>query len=102
MNSKVGLFLRLEAKLGKEADVADFLINALPMILEEPDTTAWFGLQLGPTTFGISDAFPHEDGRKAHITGKVGDILRATWSEMLACPPTIEKLSILASKLPAQ
>lgn len=97
---KVGLLLRLEAKPGKEADVADFLTKALPLILAEADTTAWFGLQVGPSTFGIFDAFPHEAGRDAHITGKVADLLRATWSDMLSCPPIIEKASILAAKLP--
>ncbi|WP_285577604.1 putative quinol monooxygenase [Geothrix limicola] len=99
---KVGLLLRLEAKPGKEADVASFLINALPLILEEIDTTTWFAVQFGPTTFGIFDAFPHEEGRNAHIAGKVADILRATWSEMLSCPPSIEKHSILAAKLSGQ
>ncbi len=98
----VGLFLRLEAKPGKEAEVADFLTSALPLILEEVDTTAWFGLQLGPATFGIFDAFPHEAGRHAHMTGKVADLLRATWADMLSCPPSIEKVSILAARLPGQ
>ena len=97
---KVGLLLRLEAKPGKEAEVAEFLTSALPMIQEEHATTAWFGIQLGPTTFGIFDAFPDDDGRKAHMTGKVADILRARWAEMLAAPPTIEKLDVLAAKLP--
>ena len=99
---KVGLLLRLEAKPGKEAEVADFLTNALPLILEETDTTAWFGIQIGHSTFGVFDAFPHEEGRNAHITGKVADILRATWSGMLSCPPSLEKVSILAAKLPGQ
>lgn len=97
---KVGLFLRLEAKPGKEAEVATFLKDALPLILEESDTTAWFGLQLGPSTFGIFDAFPHEEGRHAHMTGKVADRLRATWADLLSCPPSIEKASILAAKGP--
>ncbi len=96
----VGLLLRFEAKSGMESSVAKFLIDALPLIFEEPDTTAWFGIQLGPSTFGIFDAFPHHEGREAHIKGKVADILRATWADMLSSPPSIEKVSILAAKLP--
>ena len=70
----VGLLLRLEAKPGKEADVAAFLTSALPQIQEEQGTAAWFGIQLGPSTFGIFDAFPDEEGRKAHMTGQVAAV----------------------------
>lgn len=96
----VGLLLRLEAKPGKEAEVAEFLTSALPLIQEEPATIAWFGIRLGPTTFGIFDAFPDDAGRNAHMTGKVADILRARWQELLSAPPAIEKVDILAAKLP--
>jgi len=100
MMVSVGLLLRLEAKPGKEADVAEFLRSALPQIQEEQGTAAWFGIQLGPSTFGIFDAFPDEEGRKAHMTGQVAAVLRATWAEMLASPPSVEKVNILAAKLP--
>ncbi|MEO8276577.1 MAG: antibiotic biosynthesis monooxygenase [Thermoanaerobaculia bacterium] len=96
----VGLLVRLEAKPGKEADVAEFLKSALPLIREESGTIAWFGIQLGPSSFGIFDAFPNEAGRQAHITGKVADILRAKWPELMSAPPSIEKVDILAAKLP--
>ena len=97
---RVGLLLRLEAKPGKETEVAEFLTSALPLINDEAETIAWFGIQLGPSTFGIFDAFPDEHGRQAHMTGRVADILRAKWSDLLASPPSIEKLDILAAKLP--
>src|SRR6266404_6918167 len=57
------LFVRLEAKSGKENDVAKFLRDGQSLVLQEPATTAWFGIQFGPTTFGIFDAFPDESGR---------------------------------------
>lgn len=95
----VGLLLRLEAKPGKEEAVAQFLTSALPLIQAEQGTTAWFGLRLGPATFGIFDAFPDEAGRQAHMTGQVAAILRATWSDLLASPPRIERVDILAAKL---
>lgn len=97
---KVGLLLRLEAKPGKEAEVAEFLTSAIPLIQQEEATIAWFAIQLGPSTFGIFDVFPDDDGRNAHMTGKVADALRARWSEMLTVAPTVEKIDVLAAKLP--
>ena len=60
---KTALFVRLEAKPGKEAEVESFLRSGLPIVEEEPATVVWFGIRLGPTTFGIFDAFPDEEGR---------------------------------------
>lgn len=97
---KVALFVRLEAKPGKEQEVENFLISGLALVLEEPATTAWFGIRLGPSTFGIFDAFPDEAGRQAHLAGKVAAALMAKASELLASPPSIEKLDVLAAKLP--
>ncbi|HLF97087.1 MAG TPA: antibiotic biosynthesis monooxygenase [Methylococcaceae bacterium] len=97
---KVALLVRLEAKPGKEKEVENFLMGGLPLVQEEPDTTAWFGIRLGPSTFGIFDAFPHEAGRQAHLTGKVAAALMAHAPELLAKPPTIEKVDVLAAKLP--
>lgn len=96
----VGLLLRLEAKPGKEAEVESFLKGALPVVQDEPATTAWFAIRLGPTTFGIFDVFPDDAGRQAHMTGRVADALREQWADLLAQPPSIEKVDILASKLP--
>jgi quinol monooxygenase YgiN len=96
----VALFVRLEAKPGKEKEVEDFLRGGLPIVEEEPATTAWFGIRLGPTTFGIFDAFPDEAGRQAHLAGRVAAALMARASELFAQPPAIEKLDVLASKLP--
>jgi len=97
---KVALFVRLEAKPGKEADVERFLLDGLALALEEPATTAWFGIRLGPSTFGIFDAFPDEAGRQAHLTGRVAAALMAKAGELLAEPPVIEKVDVLAAKLP--
>ncbi|MDQ1469888.1 MAG: hypothetical protein QOJ99_1368 [Bryobacterales bacterium] len=94
-----GLFVRLEAKQGKEKDVEAFLCDSLPIVRSEPDTTAWFAIRMGPSTFGIFDVFPHEEGRKAHLSGKVAAALEARASELFAQPPSIVKLDILAAKL---
>jgi quinol monooxygenase YgiN len=93
------LFVRLEAKSGKEEEVAAFLRSASPLVDAEPATIVWFGLRLGPSTFGIFDAFPDEAGRQAHLTGKVAAALMAKAPELFASPPSIEKAEVLASKL---
>ena len=97
---RVALLVRLEAKPGKEADVAEFLRSGLPLVQAEPATTAWFGIQLGPSTFGIFDAFPDESGRQAHLAGKVAAALKERGDELFAEPPTIEQVDVLAAKLP--
>jgi quinol monooxygenase YgiN len=97
---KVGLFVRLEAKPGKETEVESFLRGGLPIVQEEPATTVWFALRLGPSTFGIFDAFPDESGRKAHLAGRVAAALMAKASELLSRPPSIENVDVLAVKLP--
>ena len=96
----VALLVRLEAKPGKEADVENFLKGGLPIVREEPATTAWFAIRMGPSTFGIFDAFPDEAGRQAHLTGRVAAALMAQASDLLAQPPIIEQVDVLAAKLP--
>ena len=97
---KVALFVRLEAKPGKEKEVENFLVSGLPIVNEEPNTTAWFGIRLGPSTFGIFDAFPDEAGRQAHLSGKVAAALMEKAGELFSEPPSIENVDVLAAKLP--
>jgi quinol monooxygenase YgiN len=96
----VGLFVRLEAKRGKEAEVEEFLRSGLQEVLLEPATTAWFGLRFGTTSFGIFDAFPDDAGRQAHLAGRVAAALMSRAADLLAAPPVIEMVDALASKLP--
>ena len=96
----VALLVRLEAKPGKEKDVEAFLRSGLPLVEDEPATTAWFGIRLGPSSYGIFDSFPDEKGRQAHLSGKVAAALMARAPDLLAQPPSIEKVDVLADKLP--
>jgi len=98
--TNVGLLVRLEAKPGKENDVADFLRGGLPIVQGEPATVAWFAIRLGPTTFGIFDAFPDDAGRQAHLSGRVAAALMVRADELFSQPPTIEMVDVLADKLP--
>jgi quinol monooxygenase YgiN len=97
---KVALFVRLRAKPGKEAEVEHFLKSGLAIVQDEPATIAWFGIRLGPSTFGIFDAFPDEQGRQAHLMGRVAGMLLEKAPELLAEPPVIEQVEVLGAKLP--
>jgi quinol monooxygenase YgiN len=98
--SKFALYVPLEAKPGKEKEVAEFLKSALPLANAEPGTVTWFAIQEGPTSFAIFDTFDDEAGREAHLKGKIAAALIAKAGELLAKPPSIHKLGILADKLP--
>lgn len=95
---KLALFARLEAKAGKEKAVADFLEKGLAMANEEATTPIWFALQLGPSTFGIFDAFTDEAGRQAHLNGPIAQALMSAAAELLANPPSIEPITVLGMK----
>jgi quinol monooxygenase YgiN len=95
------LLVRLEAKPGKEAAVAKFLEGGLPIVEQEPATVTWYAIKLGPSTFGIFDTFPDDAGRQAHLEGRVAAALMAQAPELLASAPSIEKVEILAAKLPS-
>lgn len=94
------LFVRLEAKPDKAPEVEVFLRGGLAIVQEEPATTAWFAIRFGPSTFGIFDAFPDEAGRQAHLSGRVAAALMAKAPDLLASAPAIEKVDVLAAKLP--
>ena len=94
------LYVQLEAKPGMEQEVATFLSNARPMVDEEPGTTAWFAVKMGPRSFGIFDAFANERGRDAHLQGKVAKQLMAKAPQLFAHEPEIHRLDVIADKLP--
>jgi quinol monooxygenase YgiN len=96
---KVGLLARLVAKPGKEEEVAAFLSSALPLAQAEAATIVWFALRLSKNEFGIFDAFPDDAGRKAHLSGPIAAALMAKAGELLAEPPKIEPVDLLAVKL---
>ncbi len=96
--SKVGLLARLVAKPGKEQTVADFIQGALALAQQEPDTLTWYAIRIDHSTFGIFDTFPHDAGRQAHLNGPIAAALMANAAELLAEPPKIEPIEVLASK----
>jgi quinol monooxygenase YgiN len=95
-----GLIVRLEAKPGMEEELASFLVDALPLVQAEAETTAWLALRSGPTSFAIVDVFPDEAGRQAHLGGAVASALAERAAQLLGAPPQIERVDVLAVKLP--
>ena len=95
---KLALLARLEARPGKEQEVADFIKSALPLAEQETFTTKWYALQIGPSTFGIFDTFSDEEGRKSHLGGEIAKALMAKAPELLAKDPIIEQVTLLAVK----
>jgi quinol monooxygenase YgiN len=95
----VGFLATLNAKPGKEAELAEFLRGALPLAQSENDTTAWFAIQIDVNTFGIFDVFPDEGGRQAHLDGEIAAALMSRADELLSSPPEIRPIDVLAAKL---
>jgi len=95
---KFALLARVEAKPGKENEVLAFLKSALPLAEAETETLRWYALQLGPSTFGIFDTFATEEGRQAHLDGRIAEALMANASTLLAKDPIIEKVDLIANK----
>ena len=97
---KVGLFVKLEAKAGKEAELKSFLETGLQLAQQEAKTAVWFAVQFGPSTFAVFDAFADESGRQAHLDGRIAAALMAKAPELLASPPKIERYDVVGVKLP--
>lgn len=95
---KKGIFVKLVAKSGKEADVEAFLNSGLALVNDEPQTVTWYAVKFSDNTFGIFDTFDGDEGRDAHLNGKVAEALMANAAALLAESPNIEKIDILASK----
>lgn len=94
-----GLIVRLDARPGKEEDLATFLTDALPLAEDEPETVAWLAVRISASSFAIVDVFPDESGRRAHLDGPVAAALTERATELLAEAPEIERVDVLAAKL---
>ena len=95
----VGLFVRLQAKSGKEEELAAFLMKGLALANRETTTPVWFALRIAGGSFAIFDAFADESGRQAHLNGPIAAALIAQAPHLLAEPPAIQQLEIMGSKL---
>ena len=97
---KFAIWAYLKAKPGKEGELEEFLRSALPLAQAEPGTTTWYALKLGPSQFGIFDTFADTAAREAHLNGPIAKALMERAEDLLAAPPEIDQVDILAAKAP--
>lgn len=95
---KFGLVVRLVAKAGKEMEFEKFLKGAEPLARAEAFTPLWFALRAQPNVFYIVDAFATEADRGKHLAGEIARALMANADALLAEPPKIENVDVLAAK----
>ncbi len=95
---KYSLFVRLEAKPGKEAEVVAFLESGLSLAQQEASTPIWFALKFSERMFGVFDAFENEAGRETHLRGPIAQALMAKADDLFARPPSIERIDVLGLK----
>jgi quinol monooxygenase YgiN len=96
-----GILATTVAKPGKEAELASFLASALPLAEQEPGTIAWFAIKIDDRTYGIFDVFDDEAGRQAHLNGPIAAALMANADELLAEPPDLKMIDVIAAKMPS-
>src|SRR5690349_14332119 len=91
------LLVHLEAQRGKGPALEQFLRNALSIVEREPGTSTWYALEVGHFAYGIFDTVPGEDDRTRHLSGAVPTALQHVADDLLAEPPRIQPLSVLAT-----
>jgi quinol monooxygenase YgiN len=97
-----GLLLTFKARHGHEQDVEQFLVSAQPMVMEEPNTTAWFAIRTESGEYGIFDVFPDNEARLLHLTGHVPRELTKHAFTWIGSMPGLELVNVTAEKLRPQ
>ena len=100
MQLTLGQFVPLEAKPGKEEEVAAFLTQAAKMTEQEVTTPLWFAVRFSKSGFGIFDAFRDEAGRQAHLNGPIAAALMSQAPNLFTSAPVIESLEVVGAKVP--
>ena len=93
-----GLLALLEAKPGKGEALAAFLEQGRALAAEETGTVTWYAFRISETTYGIFDTFENEEGRQAHLKGKIPAALAQVGPDLLASDPDIRQTDIIAVK----
>lgn len=94
-----GLLLTFKAKVGHELEVEQFLREARPMVMEEPNTTAWFAIRTEEGDYGIFDVFPDNGARFIHLMGHVPRELAKQSMTLLGSVPELHMVTVQAEKL---
>lgn len=93
-----GLLVRLDAKPGKEEELAAFLKSGRELAMAESGTVTWYAFRAGETSFGIFDTFESEEGRQAHLDGALAQALGDITPTLLARDPEMRTTDIVAAK----
>ncbi len=98
---KYSIWATVSAKPGKEKEVEDFLKSAQSLAEQEEQTITWYVVKMGPGSFGIFDTFLDEAGREAHLNGAIAKALFSEETKaLLAKEPRVEKIDVIAAKVP--
>lgn len=81
-------------------EFAAILLRIAEIVRDETGTETWFTARAedDPTRFFIADTFTDADGRQAHFTGAGADLILGEGRALLAGPPEIHSLELLARK----
>ena len=96
---KVGLLVRIEAKPEYADEVEAMLRGAQELAEQELGTVTWFSFRENATTFGVFDTFEDEQGRQAHLTGRIAAALGEAAQTKLSVPPVIVPIDLLGTKV---
>jgi len=96
--SSIGFLVTMTAKPGKTAELEEFLAGALPLAEAEGGTVSWYAVRIDEDTYAIFDTFDDEPARQEHLNGRIAAALMARAGELLAEPPSIKPVDILAAK----
>jgi quinol monooxygenase YgiN len=98
MAVRFGLLALLEAKPGQGDALAGFLQSGRELAAAEEGTVTWYAFRLGDTSYGVFDTFETEDARQAHLDGEIPKALTQIADTLLAEPPSIRPIDIVAVK----
>jgi quinol monooxygenase YgiN len=94
--AQLALYAHLIPKPGKEKDLEELLKKGAEMAKDEKGTAHWYGFKESDTSYGIFDTFETEEGREAHLNGPIAAALMELAPELLAEPPKIFKIELIA------
>ena len=98
MAVKLGVLALLEAKPGRGNDLAAFLQAGRDLAATEDGTITWYAFRASDTTYGIFDTFETEEARQAHLNGEIPTALGQVADDLLAAPPDIRTVEVIAVK----
>lgn len=96
---QLAVWATMEAQPGKEHEVEEHLRESRAWIDDEPGTTTFFALKVGPSTYGVFTTFADAAALEAHEHGHAtSDANRATMRRLFCGPPTMVRSTILDAK----